>query len=132
MGLSRYVLIAMATCMTAPVWGQSPTDAAKPPSQTPATAPATPTAPTSATPAPGTSPPAVNTPAPGPSRDLIARAKTLGLTPETHGGVTSYCKKDVPVGTRFPVKTCYREDDLQQQVDQLEAQKNQMRRGTNQ
>src|SRR5260370_9891455 len=29
-----------------------------------------------------------------------------GYRPESHDGTTVYCRKETPVGTRFPTKTC--------------------------
>jgi hypothetical protein len=138
MALSRYVLVVLGVTASFQVWSQQPADAAKPASEAPApasaTAPPSTTAPAPAgtTPAPAT-PTAPATPAsPGISQDLITRAKNLGLNPKTRGNVTVYCRKDVPVGTRFPVETCYHEDELQQQVAILEYRKDQMKRGSNQ
>jgi hypothetical protein len=142
MALSRYVLVVLGVTATFQAWGQQPADAAKPPSEAPAPATATApnaAAPAGATPAPATptqasaTPPSTpNAASPGLSPNLILRAKNLGLSPKTRGNVTVYCKKDVPVGTRFPVETCYHEDELQQQVAILEYRKDQMKRGSNQ
>lgn len=32
--------------------------------------------------------------------------RALGYTPEIHNGVTIYCKKEAPLGSRFEQKTC--------------------------
>jgi hypothetical protein len=132
MALSRSVLmLVLSGGVTLSALGQQPADATKPASQAPATAPSSAATPTSATPAPAAATQAPAAPA-GPSADLILRAKNLGLTPKTKNGVTKYCKKDVPVGTRFPTETCYHEDELQQQVAIMEYRKDQMRKGSNQ
>jgi hypothetical protein len=144
MRLPQYILMALGITVTGMTWaaaGQPPADSVKPVSAAPATAPATPAAvPTSTTPTPSapaqaaaTTPAAGNTPAPsasGPSPELVKRARSVGLTPETSHGVTRFCKKDVPVGTRFPTKSCYDEEGLTTLIDQLEYQKNEMHRGS--
>lgn len=57
------------------------------------------------------------------SRDIVRRAKAVGLLPETHQGVTIFCKEETPLGTRFPRKTCYSGDQIVMLVEQLEQQK---------
>jgi hypothetical protein len=114
---------------SAPDGVATPTAAA---TQAPATAQAAATAqaPAATTQSPAAAPSTANSTASKISPDVIKRAKDLGLHAETKKGVTRYCKIDVPIGTRFPTKSCYDEDTLPMMVDQIEYQKSLMRRGS--
>jgi hypothetical protein len=66
---------------------------------------------------------------PPPSADTIKRAKAVGMHPEVHKGVTVYCWEDATIGTRFTTKKCVGEDQLNDILEQREAQQDKMRRG---
>jgi hypothetical protein len=150
MRLSQYILMALGITATGVTWaaaGQPPADSVKPVSAATATAPATPAAaPTNTTPTPSapaqaaaTTPAATNTPAvgntpasaaSGPSPERVKLARSVGLRPEIHHGVTFYCRKETPLGTRFQKNMCYDEEGLTTLIDQLEYQKTEMHRGS--
>jgi len=111
-------LLALTGCAGALAQQPSPQNTS-PASSTASAAPTT--TPTSAASASSTA----STP-PATARDVAKRAKNVGFTPETHKGVTLYCKYgETQLGTRFPTKkTCYNEDQIVVMIEQLEQQKN--------
>jgi pyocin large subunit-like protein len=75
---------------------------------------------------------AAQTPAPSadqsaPSADMLKRAKSVGMHPETHGGKTQYCWEDASLGSRFATKKCTDEAGLDAVIAQREATKQTLR-----
>jgi len=62
-----------------------------------------------------------------PSEETVKKAKSLGLRPEVHKGVTVYCWEDASVGTRFPTKKCADENQLNDIIAQREQAKEYLR-----
>jgi hypothetical protein len=94
-------LVCLGACSS--VFAADPPPAASPPAagvnsaaQTPAAnAPATATAPATA-----------EKPKDGPSDAEIKAMRAQGYKPETHAGVTYYCRSEPQLGSRFEKKTC--------------------------
>jgi hypothetical protein len=103
------IFIGAMISMAAQVHSQHPSDPAKNP------APAAPSAEAAAP--------------PGPSAETIKRANAVGLRSEVRKGVTVYCWEDADTGTRFKTKKCVNENQLEDMVQRLEAQRAQKRRG---
>jgi hypothetical protein len=66
---------------------------------------------------------------PGPSAETIKRASTVGLRAEVRKGGTVYCWEDADIGTRFKTKKCVNENQLEDMIQRLEAQRAQKQRG---
>jgi hypothetical protein len=65
-------------------------------------------------------PPAPSTPAAEPEKPTAAaleeqtkRLRALGYKPEVHNGVTIFCRKEMPLGSRFEKKTCGNGDEIE-------------------
>jgi len=88
--------------------------AADPPPPSPPVVSATPVSsapPTVSTPAESAAKPEVPTAA---SLDAqTKRLKSAGYRPETHNGVTLFCRNEQKIGTRFETKTCSNGDDIE-------------------
>ena len=75
-----------------------------------------------AVPAFATDPPAPPAPAPGVSSDAAAakarqdaldqQAHAMGYRSEVHNGVTVWCKKETPIGSRFEKKVCSSSEEI--------------------
>jgi len=72
---------------------------------------------------PATSPPAAETPHPDAAKpesptaadleEQTKRLRALGYKPEVHNGVTVFCRKEMPLGTRFEKKICGNGDEIE-------------------
>jgi hypothetical protein len=54
--------------------------------------------------------------APADSPETLAKAKSVGLRPETTSGVTLYCRRDSDTNSRLPTKKCYAASQLDQLI----------------
>jgi hypothetical protein len=106
-----------------------PAAATAPPASSNATAPsATPSA--TSTPA-AAAPTASNTAAPktpaAPSADLLKKAHIAGYYTRVRKGETFFCKKEVPLGTRFASENCMNQEQFAMSLENEQAQRDQMR-----
>jgi hypothetical protein len=65
-------------------------------------------------------PPPPSPPAAEPEKPMAAaleeqtkRLRALGYKPEVHDGVTVFCRKEMPLGTRFEKKVCGNGDEIE-------------------
>jgi hypothetical protein len=65
-------------------------------------------------------PPAPSPPAAEPEKPTAAaleeqtkRLRALGYKPEVQGGVTVFCRKEMPLGSRFEKKICGNDDEIE-------------------
>jgi hypothetical protein len=78
-------------------------------------------------PAPEPAPPAAAAAPPGPSAELLKRAKSVGMRPETRNGAAVYCWEDADTGSRFKTKKCVDQSRLEDMVQRRELQQDQLR-----
>ncbi len=90
----------------------------------PTSASATPAAASAAAP-----PPTTDAKPAGPSPELVKKAQSLGLNPETRGSHTVYCWEEATIGSRFKDKHCVAESQLDAMVEKRAALQQQIRQG---
>ena len=117
------IFLGAAMAITLAANAQQPAASSAPPASAPAPA----TSPAPATPAAAQSDQSA-TSRTQPSADTLKKAKSLGLHPETHSGVTKYCWEDANTGSRFATKKCADESQLDEIIAQREAAQDNMRR----
>jgi len=61
-----------------------------------------------------------------PSPQLIKDAANAGFRLEHIRGVAMFCRTAVELGSNFPVRTCYDEDQVKIKIQEYAAQRNQM------
>jgi hypothetical protein len=98
---------APSASTTAPASSGTPANASSMPAATPAT----------------TQAPPASADKSAPSAELVNRAKSVGMHPETHHGQTVFCHEDASLGSRFTTKKCYNENELDAYITQREAAK---------
>ena len=130
LGAMRFVAVVVILMMAAalPAYSQQSSSSA-PPANTPPPAAASATATATATASAQTT--ASDSAPAKPSEETLKKAKSLGLHPEVHNGVTKYCWEDASIGTRFPSKKCASEDQLEEVIAQRQVIKDDMRRNMN-
>jgi len=66
-------------------------------------------------------------PADVPSADILKKARDAGYHTKVSHNVVYYCREDTDVGTRFRTEKCLTEEQLQVQLERLQAAKDQLR-----
>jgi hypothetical protein len=62
----------------------------------------------------------------GPSPQLLRDARNAGFRPETIRGAQMFCRTEKELGSNFPVRTCYDEDQVKIKIEQYQAERNQL------
>lgn len=108
----------------------TPAPAALPAAVDSATTPAGPMvqAPREAAPSQSTAAAAADPSAAGPSKAFLKKAREAGFKTEVKKGVTLFCREDAEIGTRLKTKKCVGETQLEEILDQREAQRDQFRK----
>jgi hypothetical protein len=57
---------------------------------------------------------------------LIRDARNAGFKPENIRGNRMFCRTATELGSSFPVRTCYNEDQVKIKIQEYQAQRNQM------
>lgn len=57
---------------------------------------------------------------------LIRDARNAGFKPENVRGNRMFCRTATELGSSFPVRTCYNEDQVKIKIQEYQAQRNQM------
>ncbi|HZT01014.1 MAG TPA: hypothetical protein VFA39_01975 [Steroidobacteraceae bacterium] len=57
---------------------------------------------------------------------LIRDARNAGFKPEDIRGNRMFCRTATELGSSFPVRTCYNEDQVKIKIQEYQAQRNQM------
>ena len=57
---------------------------------------------------------------------LIRDARNAGFKPENIRGNRMFCRTATELGSSFPVRTCYDEDQVKIKIQEYQAQRNQM------
>jgi hypothetical protein len=130
---SQFLVVAAAMMMAASLaQGQNADQnkpAAAPPSQS-AAAPASSSAPKAAAPSKPAAArsAAASTPItkPDPEAQLIRDARNAGFKPEMIRGTRMFCRTAVELGSSFPVRTCYGEDDVKLKIQEYQTERNQL------
>lgn len=58
--------------------------------------------------------------------EMLREAQDEGLKPVTRHKVTFYCKSEIIVGSAFPIRTCYNEDQLKVVLQQHQTERMQL------
>ena len=123
---SKYIVLAVALSVgvVSSAWSA---DEPAPPATAPAAQPAAPAAPAAAAAASSTSTPAkapakeTATADAGKNSEADAQEKHLlasGYKKKTHNGETVYCRKEMPIGSRFEKERCGTAQDMELQAQQ--------------
>ena len=122
----KYIVltVALSVSVASIAWSA---DEPAPPATAPAAQPAAPAAPSGLTAASSTSTPAkapakeTATADAGKNSEADAQEKHLlasGYKKKTHNGVTVYCRKEMPIGSRFEKERCGSAQDMELQAQQ--------------
>jgi hypothetical protein len=63
------------------------------------------------------------------SAQFLREASNAGFKPTTVRGAPMFCRTAVELGSNFPVRTCYNEEQTKVKIQEYEAQRNQLRQG---
>ena len=65
----------------------------------------------------------------GPSAQLVKDARDAGFKPAHVRGTLMFCRTAIELGSNFPVKTCYNEQQVTVKIQEYQTQRNQLRSG---
>ena len=65
-----------------------------------------------------------------PAPVLLRDAANAGFKPENIRGTLMYCRIAKELGSNFPVKTCYNEDQVKLKIQEYQAERNELDRIT--
>jgi hypothetical protein len=64
-----------------------------------------------------------------PSAQLVRDARDAGFKPESIRGTLMFCRTAIELGSRFPVRTCYNEQQTRIKIQEYRTQRDQLRQG---
>lgn len=62
---------------------------------------------------------------------FLRDVRNAGFKPETIRGNQMYCRTATEIGSSFPVRTCYNEDQVKIKIQEYQAQRNEMQAAHN-
>jgi len=62
---------------------------------------------------------------------LLRDARNAGFKPEQIRGNRMFCRTATEIGSNFPVRTCYNEDQVKIKIQEYQAERNEMRASHN-
>lgn len=61
-----------------------------------------------------------------PDAQLIKDARNAGFKPKTVHGALMFCRTAIELGSNFPVRTCYDEDQVRIKIHEYQTERNQL------